>query len=81
MSTIIRIATYLAIVMAALATTSMFALRDRAESVSQKALDRSKDESGAVSLETILIAVALAGFAAVVAGLIGAKINSEGGKL
>lgn len=77
MSTIIRIATYLALVMAALASTTMVALRDR----SQQALERSKDESGAISLETILIAVALAGFAAVVAGLIAAAINAAGGKL
>lgn len=77
MSTIIRIATYLALAMAALTATTMFTLRDRAET----ARERAKDDAGAVSLETILITVALAGFAALVAGLIAAAVREAGGKL
>ena len=77
MSTLIRTATYLALALAALAATTTFTLRSRVEA----ARERAKDDAGAISLETILIAVALAGFAAVVTGLIAAAISKEGGKL
>ncbi|MDN5745765.1 MAG: hypothetical protein L0H31_11655 [Nocardioidaceae bacterium] len=56
-------------------------LRDRAHAIARTARERSKDETGAISLETILVAVGLAAAAGVVVALIAAAIADAGANL
>lgn len=56
-------------------------LRDRAHAIARSARERSKDETGAISLETILVAVGLAAAAGVVVALIAAAIADAGAGL
>lgn len=53
----------------------------RAHAIARTARERSKDETGAISLETILVAVGLAAAAGVVVALIAAAIADAGANL
>lgn len=73
----IRTITHLTIILSAIATAILMSARDRTEA----AIERSKDETGAVSIETILVAIGLSAAAVAVGGLIIAAVRSKGAGL
>lgn len=73
----IRTVTHLTIVLSAIATAILMSARDRTEA----AIERSKDETGAISIETILVAIGLSAAAVAVGGLIIAAVRSKGAGL
>lgn len=72
-----RTAIHLTIVLSAIATALMMSSRNR----TAVAIERSKDDSGAVSIETILVAIGLSAAAVAVGGLIIAAVRSKGAGL
>lgn len=77
MSTFLRTTTHLTLMLAVAFATAMTSMRTRLD----EGVERSKDDAGAISLETILVAVGLAAGAAVVVGLIAAAISAAGSRL
>lgn len=73
----IRTAVHLTIAMAAIAAAFLMSSRNR----TQAAIERSKGETGAVSLETILITLGLSIVAAAAIALILAAVKSKGAGL
>lgn len=73
----IRTITHLTIILSAIATAILMSARDRTEA----AIERSKDETGALSIEAILVAIGLSAAAVAVGGLIIAAVRSKGAGL